>query len=120
VAHGPTPRSYVFKLNKKVRRNALKSALTRRATQAKVLVLDNLELEQIKTKPVATLLAKLNVGSALVVLADRNDNFQCSARNIPYVKVLLEGGLNVEDVLRHEHLVLTPATVEKLQGRLSA
>lgn len=120
VAHGPRPRSYVFKLNKKLRRGALKSAMTRRASTDNLFVFDSLDLGEIKTKPVAALLSKLGVTSALFVFPERNDSFQRSARNIPYVKVLSEDGLNVEDVLRHKHLCLTTATVEKLVERLKA
>lgn len=120
VAHGPTPRSYVFKLNKKVRRNALKSALTRRAASESVVVFDSLELAQPKTKPMAALLAKLGIESALFVVPEANANLALSARNIPYIKVMVETGLNVEDVLRHKHLVLTEGTVAKLAERLSA
>ena len=118
VVFGPTPRSYDFKLNKKVRRGALKSALSRRANAQRVVVFDSLDLAEAKTKPVADLLGKLGIGSALVVLPEANSNVEKSARNIPYVKVLSQEGLNVEDILRHEHLVLTTATVEKLQERL--
>lgn len=117
VAHGPKPRNYRFKLNKKVRANALKSALTRRAAGSKVVVFDNLDLGEIKTKNVAALLGKLGIGSALFVLPEANDVVAKSARNIPYVKVLAMQGLNVEDVLRHDHLVLTTAAVESLVAR---
>ncbi|HCP45015.1 MAG TPA: 50S ribosomal protein L4 [Deltaproteobacteria bacterium] len=120
VAHGPRPRSYAFKLNKKLRRGALKSALTRRASAEQVLVFDSLELSEIKTKPVAQLLAKLGVSSALFVLPEQDGTFQKSARNIPYVKVLAQEGLNVEDILRHKHLCLTTDAVEKLSERLQA
>jgi len=117
VAHGPIPRSYRFKLNKKVRSGALRSALTRRAVGQKVVVFDNLDLGEIKTKRVVALLGKLGIGSALVVLPEPDENVAKSARNIPYVKVLAMQGLNVEDVLRHEHLVLTTASVDSLRAR---
>jgi large subunit ribosomal protein L4 len=120
VAHGPQPRSYAFKLNKKVRRNAMKSALTRRASSGSVIVFENLDLAEIKTKPVVELLAKLGIKSALVVTSEVNDTMVRSARNIPYVKVLPEAGLNVEDILRHAHLVLTTASVAKIASRFSA
>ncbi len=120
VVFGPQPRSYAFKLNKKVRRAALKSAMTRRASADRVVVFDSLELAEPKTKPVAALLDKLGIKSALFVVGESNQNVQRSARNIPYIKVLSQEGINVEDVLRHEHLVLTTATVEKLQERLKA
>lgn len=120
VAHGPQPRSYAFKLNKKVRRNALKSALATRLKAESLLVFDNLDLAGIKTAPVAALLGKLNIDSALIVTDVLDEKVSKSARNIPYVKVLVEQGLNVEDILRHEHLVLTTATVARLQERLGA
>ncbi len=117
IAHGPKPRSFRFKLNKKVRSGALRSALTRRASGEKVVVFDSLELGEIKTKRVAALLSKLGIDSALFVLPEQNETVSKSARNIPYVKVLPTQGLNVEDVLRHEHLVLTTATVDSLKAR---
>ena len=120
VVFGPTPRSYEFKLNKKVRRGALKSAMSRRAGADRVVVFDSLELAEAKTKPVAELLGKMGISSALFVLPEANQNVERSARNIPYIKVLSQEGINVEDVLRHEHLVLTTAAVEKLQERLQA
>ncbi len=120
VAHPPRPRSFAFRMNKKVRRNALKGALTRRARAETVVVFDSLELDEIKTKPVAALLNKLGIQSALFVLPEKNEVFGKSAGNIPYIKVLTEQGLNVEDVLRHKHLCLTTGTLEKLQERFSA
>ncbi len=120
VAHGPQPRSYAFKLNKKVRQGAMKSALTRRAASGSVVVFENLDLAEIKTKPVADLLGKLGIESALFVTSEVNENVARSARNIPYVKVLPEAGLNVEDILRHKHLVLTTDSVAKIASRFSA
>lgn len=119
IAHGPTPRSYRFKVNKKARRGALRSALTRRAAGGRVVVFEDLDFGEIKTKRVASLLDRLSIASALFVLPEQDDVVSRSARNIPYVKVLAEQGLNVEDVLRHEHLVLTTATIAKLQARFS-
>ena len=117
VAHGPQVRSYAFKMNKKVRAAALKGALSRRGLASHVVVFDSLELDAIKTKPIAALLAKLSIESALFVLPESDENFARSARNIPHIKVLAEQGLNVEDVLRHTHLCLTTATVDKLRER---
>jgi large subunit ribosomal protein L4 len=119
VAHGPKPRSYAFKLNKKVRRNALKSALSRRAASSSVLVFDSLELAEIKTKTVADLFGKLGVSSALVVLPENSEVVYKSARNIPHVKVMATAGLNVEDVLRHKHLIITTDAVAKIAERLA-
>ena len=120
VAHGPHPRSYEFKLNKKVRRNALKGAIARRTTTNMLIVFDSLALEAKKTKPVATLLQKLGISSALVVLPPAHENFGCSARNIPRIKVLDEQGLNVEDILRHQHLIVTTDTVNRIRERFEA
>lgn len=120
VAHGPSPRSYSFKLNKKVRRNALKSAIARRTNTEKLIIFDSLVLAEKKTKPVVQLFAKLGIGSALVVLPPEHDNFQFSARNIPHIKVLGEQGINVEDILRHEHLILSTDTVNRIRERFEA
>lgn len=120
VAHGPQPRSYAFKLNKKVRRNALKSAIARRTNAEKLIVFDTLAVPEKKTKPVAALFDKLGIDSALVVLPPEHDNFQYSARNIPRVKVLGEQGINVEDVLKHDHLILSTDTVNRIRERFEA
>lgn len=120
VAHGPQPRDYTFKLNKKVRRNALKSALARRTSNGSLFVFDSLQISEKKTKPIAQLLSKLGIDSALVVLPPEHENFECSARNIPRVKVLGEQGLNVEDILRHKHLIVSQDTVNRITERFSA
>ncbi len=120
VAHGPQPRDYGFKLNKKVRKNALKSAIARRTNGNSLVIFDSLELSEKKTKPVASLFKKLGIDSALVVLPADHDNFACSARNIPRVKVLAEQGLNVEDILRHKHLIVSQDTVNRIAERFSA
>jgi large subunit ribosomal protein L4 len=120
VAHGPQPRNYAFKLNKKVRRNALKSAISSRTRDARLFVFDSLELAEIKTRNVANLLEKLGVQSALVISGGGAERFVLSARNLPYIKVLPEQGLNVEDVVRHRHLILAADAVDALRRRLSA
>jgi large subunit ribosomal protein L4 len=120
VAHGPVPRDYGFKLNKKVRRNALKSAIARRTNGKSLIVFDSLDLPDKKTRPVAQLFNKLGIDSALVVLPAEHDNFACSARNIPRIKVLGEQGLNVEDILRHKHLVVSQDTVNRIRERFTA
>lgn len=119
VVFGPKPRSYAFKLNKKVRRNALKSALTRRAADTKLVLVDELSLPEIKTQQFAAFLDRFEVDSALVVLHEDDRVVQLSARNIPKIKVMRSEGLNVLDVLRHEHLILTVPAVEKVKERLA-
>ena len=119
VVFGPHPRDFSFKLNKKVRRNALKSAITRRTADAKLILVDELALSGIKTKQFAAFLDKFEIESALVVLDREDRNVQLSARNIPRITVMPSQGLNVQDVLRHEHLVLTVPAVEAVKERLS-
>ena len=119
VVFGPHPRDYSFKLNKKVRRNALKSALARRVAGAKLVLIDELTLPEIKTGTFAEFLARFDVDSALVVLHEDDDTIRLSARNIPKITVLRSEGLNVYDVLGHEHLILTVPAAEKVQERLS-
>lgn len=119
VVFGPHPRDFGFKLNKKVRRNALKSALTQRAQGEKLVLVDQLALSEIKTKQFAQFLQRFDVESALVVLDKGDEVVELSARNIPRVTVLRSEGLNVHDVLRHEHLILTVPAVEAVKERLS-
>jgi large subunit ribosomal protein L4 len=118
---GPVPRSHEHVLPKKVRRAALRSALSLRAGEGAVRVVDAFELDTIKTKRVVEILRTLGLGSAsvLVVLAEPNATVERSARNLPRVSVIRAEGLNVHDVLRHSHLLLTRAALERVQERLS-
>lgn len=115
VVFGPTPRSYKSSVNKKVRRLALYSALTSKVDEGKLIVLDQLDVPEIKTKHMATLLQKLNVNKALVVDAERQENAWLSSRNIERVKYVGANALNVYDLIRHDHLVLTRDAVAKVQ-----
>lgn len=115
VVFGPTPRSYKSSVNKKVRRLALYSALTSKVDEGKLIVLDQLDVPEIKTKHMATLLQKLNVNKALVVDAERQENAWLSARNIERVKYVGANALNVYDLIRHDHLVLTRDAVAKVE-----
>ena len=119
VVFGPHPRDFSFKLNKKVKRNALKSALTRRTSGEKLVLVDQLTLAAIKTRDFAAFLDRFVGESALVVLDANDENVQLSARNIPRVTVLRSDGLNVHDVLRHEHLILTVPAAEAVKERLA-
>lgn len=116
VVFGPTPRDYSFKLNKKVRRAALRSALSRRVEEGRVVVLDALELPEIKTKLMVQLLDRFEVESAVLVTSD--PMVTRSARNIPGVTVLPAEGLNVYDVLRRDHLILTARAADAVTERL--
>ena len=117
VVFAPTPRDYSFKLNKKEKRAALKSALTSRVQEDKFIVLENLELNEIKTKKFAEILGNLNVEKALVVLNDNNKNVVLSARNIPNVKTALTNTINVYDILKYNTVIVTKdavATIEEV------
>lgn len=114
VVFAPKPRDYSFKLNKKVKRLALKSALTTKVNDGKLVVLDELTVNA-KTKEMASVLNNINVAKALVVVEDNNNNAVVAARNIPTVKTASVNTINVYDVLKYDSLVLTKAVVEKIE-----
>lgn len=117
---GPTPRSYGFKLPRKVRRLAIKSALSSKVNANEIIVLDQLALAAPKTKEFAAILNNLKVDrKALVVTANYEDNVALSARNIPGVKFVAADGINVRDVLVHDKLIITKEAVEKVQEVLA-
>jgi large subunit ribosomal protein L4 len=116
VVFGPTPRSYGFKLPKKVRRLAIKSVLSSKVLDNNIIVLDQLSLVQPKTKEFAAILKNLNVDrKALVVTSSFEDNVALSARNIPGVKFLTAEGLNVLDVVVYDKLIITKDAVSKVE-----
>lgn len=115
VVFAPTPRDYSFKLNKKEKRAALKSALTSRVVENKFVVVDELKLDEIKTKKFVEVLKNLNVEKALVVLNDMDEKVIASAANIPTVKTTQTNELNVFDVLKYDTVVVTKAAVATIQ-----
>ena len=116
VVFGPTPRSYSYKLPKKVRRLALKSALSAKVLEQNFLVLDALTLDAPKTKDFKAVLAALEINKkALFVTAEVNENVVLSARNISGVTVVTAEGINVLDLLGHDKVVFTKAAVEKVE-----
>ena len=115
TVHGPRRRSFAYRLNKRVRRDALRSALSLRASEGKLLVLTDLALGQVKTKLAAGIFDKLANGSALVIDSP-NRELMLSVRNLPRVKYLPLEGLNLFDVLNHRHLVLTEPIVRRIEG----
>jgi len=120
VVFGPTPRSYGFKLPKKVRRLAIKSALSSKVIAENIIVLDQLAFAAPKTKEFANILNNLKVErKALVVTANYEDNVALSARNIPGVKFVAADGINVRDVLVYDKLIITKEAVEKVQEVLA-
>lgn len=115
VVFAPTPRDYSFKLNKKEKRAALKSALTSRVVENKFVVVDELKLDEIKTKKFVEVLKNLNVEKALVVLNDMDEKVIASAANIPTVKTTQTNELNVFDVLKYDAVVVTKAAVATIE-----
>ena len=116
IVLGPKPRSYRYTLPKKVKRIALKSALTSKVSANEILVLDNLTLEAIKTKAMVGVLNSLKVdSSALIVIGSKNDIIAKSARNIPGVKTALVNTINVFDILKYDKFIITKDAVEKVE-----
>ncbi|GAA3411952.1 50S ribosomal protein L4 [Paenibacillus hodogayensis] len=120
VVFGPTPRSYGFKLPKKVRRLAIKSVLSSKVIDSEIIVLDQLSLAAPKTKEFAAILNNLKVErKALVVTGSYDDNVALSTRNIPGVKFVSAEGINVLDVLAHDKLIITKDAVQKVEEVLA-
>lgn len=119
AAFGPTPRDYSFKLNRKVKKAALRSALSVRYRDQKLTVLNAIELEKISTKGFVEVLNRFAVDKALVVVDGGNPNLELSARNLPNVKVLRAEGVNVYDVMKYPHLIVTEGAVSQLEGALA-
>ncbi len=115
VVFAPVPRDYSFKLNKKEKKAALKSALTSRVENGKLIVVDELKFEEIKTKKFKAVMDNLKVNKALVVLDDNDEKVILSARNIPDVKTTQVNTINVYDILKGDTLVLTKGAVAKIE-----
>ena len=115
VVFAPVPRDYSFKMNKKEKRAALKSALTSRVQANKLIVLDQLTMDAPKTKAMQNVLNSLNVNKALVVTKENNANVVLSARNIPSVKTALVNTINVYDVMKYNTVVLTKDAVAAIE-----
>ena len=115
VVFAPVPRDYSFKLNKKEKRAALKSVLTSRVQDGKLIVVDELKFDEIKTKNFKAVMDNLKVSKALVVLADNDEKVVMSARNLASIKTELVGSINVFDILKGDTLVLTKDAVAKIE-----
>ena len=115
VVFAPTPRDYSFKMNKKEKRLALKSALTSRVQENKFIVLDELKLDVIKTKDMKKVLDNLKVNKALVVLGEGSENVVLSARNIPNVETAPVSSINVYDILKYNTVITTKAAVASIE-----
>ncbi len=115
VVFAPKPRDYSFKMNKKEKTFAVKSALTSRVMEDKIYVLDSLTLDEIKTKKMAEVLNNLKVNKALVVLSEKDEKVILSARNIPDVRTSLFNTINVYDIVKYDSLVITKDAVAKIE-----
>lgn len=120
AAFGPTPRDYTFKLNRKVKKAALRSALSARFQAEKLTILDAIELENISTKGFVEILNRFALEKVLVVVSGANRNLELSARNLPNVKVLRAEGVNVYDVMKYPNLIVTEGAVSQLEGALAS
>ena len=115
VVFAPVPRDYSFKMNKKEKRIALKSVLTSKVQENKLVILDELKLDEIKTKAMVNVLNNVKAEKALVVLKDNDANVVLSARNIEGVQTALTNTINVYDILKHNTLVMTKAAAEAIE-----
>ena len=120
VVFGPDGRNYKYQVPKKVKKLALKMALSSKLNGNKLVVLDRFELEEIKTKEFVGVLKNLNIDSALIVTDENNENLQLSSRNVRDIKVLRSEGLNVYDILKYRTLVLLEPAIKNIEGRLQA
>jgi large subunit ribosomal protein L4 len=118
VVFGPLPRNYSYRVNKKSKKLALRSALSTKLVENKVLILDGFHLPEIKTKDFVSILRQLDIKDALII-DDTNINLEKSARNVPGIKVLRPEGLNVYDILKRDTLVITQPSLEKITKSLS-
>lgn len=120
IIFGPSPKSYAYKVPKKVRKLALKMALSSKWEEKNLFVINDFNLDGIKTKKLASVLDALNLNNLLIVSDAQDDTFlEMSSRNIPQVKVIKTAGLNVYDILKYRNLLLVESSIQNIQGRLS-
>ena len=118
IVFGPVPRSHEINLNKKVKKKALASVIAMKIKNNELLVVDNLNLPDHKTKNLAKILRDLKMDKTLVVYANEEKNFALASRNLPSVKCVHSSGINVFDVLNHGHLIVTKEALQDIEGRL--
>lgn len=116
---GPDPRSYSYKVPKKVRKSALKMALSDKLKESNLVVVDKIELDEIKTRKFLDVMGALNVDKALIVIDKKDETLERSSRNVQNVKILRTEGVNVYDLLAHDKLILLESSIVGLEGRLS-
>ncbi|MBI9086411.1 MAG: 50S ribosomal protein L4 [Desulfobacterales bacterium] len=117
---GPDPKSYAYKVPKKVRKLAMKMALSSKLQADDLIVVDTLALEQIKTRDFVQVLGALALENALIITDGKDDTLEMSSRNVPGVKVMRTEGLNVYDILKYRKLVLIESSIKGIEGRLQA
>jgi large subunit ribosomal protein L4 len=117
---GPKPRDYSFKLNRKVRQQAVAMALSARHQEGNLIVLDEFTMEMIKTKEFVSIMNLLELNNALIVVDAENEELSKSSRNVPGYKVMQTDGVNVYDILLHEKLVVLQPAIERLEERFTA
>lgn len=120
VVFGPHPRSFALKVPKKVRKLALKMALSCKLQENELVVLDKFDLTQVKTKEFVNIIKALKVDNALIVTDQKDEMLELSSRNVPNIKVLRSEGLNVYDILKYKNLVLVEPAINDIEGRLLA
>ncbi len=120
VTFGPSPRDFSYKVPKKVRKLALKMALSDKLKEKRLVVLDQLELEEIKTRDFVEILDALELETALFITTEDNEKLMLSSRNVPGVKIMRKEGLNVLDILKYDHLVLLEPSLQDIERRLRA
>lgn len=120
VVFGPHPRSFASRVSKKVRKQALKMALTSKLQENELVVLDKFDLEKVKTKDFIEIVQALRLDNALIVTDKKDETLELSSRNVPRIKVLRSEGLNVYDILKYKNLVLLEPAINDIEGRLLA
>jgi large subunit ribosomal protein L4 len=120
VTFGPKPRDYSFKVNKKVRQQAVAMALSARLQEGNLIVMDDFSLDAIKTKDFVGIMSVLDVQNGLIITNDASENLTKSSRNVNGYKVLSSEGLNVYDILLHKKVILVQPVIESLEKRLMA
>ena len=118
VVFGPSPRKYSKKITKKVRKSAITMALSTKFISDRMLVLEDFNLPEIKTKQFMAVIKKFNIDKALIIIEDKNENLEKSSRNVPRIKVMRHEGINVYDILNYEHLIMVRSAVTKIEEAL--
>ena len=116
---GPDPRSYSYKVPKKVRKLSLKMALSSKLLDSQIIVLDRFEMEKAKTQDFIAVMKCLEIKNALIITPDKNENLELSSRNAQGIKVLKTEGLNVYDILKYGNLIILESAVKQIEGRLA-